>query len=65
MEIHQIGYIDEEEYYQYDLIEAMNMWIHATNENETSSNILSNMEHFGEFVKAAKTNAIARIRKCR
>ena len=64
MEIYQIGYIDEEEYYyQYDLIEAMNMWIHATNERETKR-VLEYLEQYGifpgEFVKAIlKINAIA------
>lgn len=64
MEIQKIGYIQEDTYfYQYDLIQMIDMWIQAKTEQETK-HILSYIEEYnifpGEFVKAIlKINAIA------
>ena len=64
MELRKIGYIQEDEYfYQYDLIQAVDMWIQANTEQETKR-VLTYLEDYnifpGEFVKAIlKINAMA------
>lgn len=64
IESKEIGYINEDDYfYQYDLIEIIEKWIHAKTEIETKNIIIEANElgiFAGEFVKAIlKINAIA------
>lgn len=64
LEMKAFGYTDEEKYFfQYDLIDAVKMWIEAENETQTKDVLVFCGQYkifSGEFVKAIlKINAIA------